>query len=194
LLQVKKGFMDTKLCLTNYFLIAMPTLSEHNFYRGVVYICEHSEQGAVGMLINRPLEMHLSDILVGMEITYHRSDIEQIPILFGGPISPEHGFVIHRPKQEWRATLMASEEIAITTSKDILQAIGEGNGPDDLMVCLGYSGWNAGQLEQEIKKNWLCCPASAEIIFNTPVEQRWDAAAKLLGIEINQLSATIGHA
>jgi putative transcriptional regulator len=180
--------------LTHHFLIAMPALGDPNFHHAVTYICEHNEQGAIGIIINRPLSVSLAEVLTGMAIAHSDLGLAEIPILFGGPLHPERGFVIHRPTGEWRATMLAADEIAVTTSRDILQAIADNQGPHDKLICLGYAAWEAGQLEQEITQNfWLHSPASVDVLFTTPYPERWAAAAALIGVDLNQLSTEAGH-
>lgn len=187
--------MKVQNSLTNHFLIAMPALRDLNFYRAVTYICEHNENGAVGIIINRPLEIKLEVALQQMHIEIKNEKFKDAHLLFGGPIQQERGFVIHRPHGQWRSSLKTSPEIAITTSQDILEAIAAGNGPEDAIIALGYAAWASNQLEQEMLNNsWLSCPADAEILFKVPQEDRWIMAVTKLGININHLSYQVGHA
>jgi len=187
--------MNSETNLSNHFLIAMPTLQDANFYRTVAYICEHDDEGAMGIIINRPLDLELADILEQMEISPDTPNAIHQPIFSGGPVQPERGFVLHPTGQSWDATNQVTSDISITTSKDILHAIAAGTGPEHSLVALGYAGWGAGQLEQELSENaWLSGPADAEIIFSHPPEQRWKAAAQLLGVDLNLISAQAGHA
>ncbi len=187
--------MTEKLSLTNQFLIAMPALHDPNFFHSVTYICEHNEEGAMGITINRPLDIVLGEILRQTDIPCDSDEINNTPVFLGGPVQNERGFVIHRPHGEWDATLTVSDTICVTSSKDILEAIAEGTAPEDHLVALGYAGWGEGQLEQEIAKNaWISVPASDGIIFNTPYNQRWEAAAALAGVDLSRLSNDIGHA
>lgn len=181
--------------LTNHFLIAMPNLADPNFHHTVTFICAHNEDGAMGIVINRPMELALADILSQMNLAPCSPDVGNMIIHQGGPVQTDRGFVLHRPDASWHSSINVSEEIGVTTSRDILEAIAEGRGPGDAFIALGYAGWAAGQLEQEIKENaWLSGPVGSEIIFRTPVERRWEQAARLLGVDVNLLSSDIGHA
>lgn len=181
--------------LTNHFLIAMPTLTDPYFVHAVTYICEHNENGAIGIVINQPLELQLSDVLKQMEITNINPSVEKFPVLCGGPVHPERGFVIHSPGTKWRSSLDMTSEIAVTTSRDILEAIAQNQGPIDVIVSLGYANWAAGQLEQEIINNfWLTCPANTNVLFKLPYAKRWSAAMALIGIDVTKLSSDVGHA
>lgn len=181
--------------LTDHFLIAMPTLADPNFTHTVTYICEHNSEGAMGIVINRPLELSLGDVLEHMEISAGGRVDTATSIYGGGPVQQEHGFVLHQPVGMWESSLAITDEIAVTTSRDILRAIAHGEGPQRYLVALGYAGWGAGQLEQEMADNaWLSGPADLDIIFETPFEQRWAEAAALLGVDLNLLSSDIGHA
>ena len=183
------------LDLTNHFLIAMPTLADPNFEHTVTYICAHSEEGAMGIVINRPLEIDLGEVLSQMELDSQDPGIATLPVYSGGPVHQDRGFVIHRPVQEWNSTIAVGDDVAVSTSRDILEAISAGKGPRDALVALGYAGWGAGQIEQEMAQNaWLSGPADLEIIFATPVEQRWQRAADLIGIDLGSISHDVGHA
>ncbi len=180
--------------LTNHFLIAMPNLGDPNFHQTVTFLCQHSEEGALGIVINRPTKMKLGDIFGQMNIDQKKPNIASTPVFFGGPVQPERGFVIHESNQQWESTLKISDSIALTTSRDVLEAIAAGNGPEKSLVALGYAGWGHGQLEQEMIDNaWLSAPAEATIIFDMPTKKRWKAAAEKMGIDINLLSSTVGH-
>ncbi len=181
--------------LSNHFLIAMPTLRDPNFFHGVTYLCEHNREGAMGIMINRPLDIDLAEVLGQMNITRELPDIGNKTILLGGPVQCERGFVVHRPHGDWEATLKVNEDIGITSSRDILEALARGEGPRECLIALGYAGWGPGQLEQEMVQNaWLSVPADEAIIFHTPFEKRWETAAALTGVDINRLSNDIGHA
>ena len=181
--------------LTNHFLIAMPNLEDGNFSRSVTYICEHDENGALGITINRPIDIQLKEIFDQLNIEAVNSDISERPIFIGGPVQQDRGFLLHTPHGNWDSSLKVTDNIAVTTSKDILQAIAQGSGPDQVIIALGYAGWGPGQLEHEISQNaWLSCPASEEILFHTPPEKCWAAAASLLGIDLQLLSSETGHA
>ena len=181
--------------LTNQFLIAMPNLADPNFHHTVTFICAHNEDGAMGIVINRPMELALGDILAQMNLTARSPGVDNMVVHLGGPVQTARGFVLHRPDTSWPSSINVSDEIGVTTSRDILEAIAEGRGPDHAFIALGYAGWAAGQLEQEIKENaWLSGPAGSDIIFRTPVEKRWEGAARLLGVDVDRLSSDVGHA
>ncbi|HRE56121.1 MAG TPA: YqgE/AlgH family protein [Candidatus Competibacter sp.] len=181
--------------LTNQFLIAMPALADPNFFQTVTYISEHNASGALGLIINRPLGLSLGQLLEHLQIRTDRSDLAALPVYQGGPVQPEQGFVIHSPIGQWGATLHVTEQIGITTSRDILQAVARGEGPERWLLTLGYAGWGPGQLERELAENaWLSTPADPDILFYKPSEQRWAAAAALLGVDLNLLSSNAGHA
>ncbi len=181
--------------LSHHFLIAMPSMVDPNFAKSLTYICEHNDQGALGVVVNRPIEMTLKSLLDQIEIPLRDARRAQLPIYFGGPVQVDRGFVLHRPPGGWQSTLAVREDIALTTSRDILQAVGEGQGPEDLLVSLGYAGWAPGQLENEIKQNaWLTVPANLSVMFEVPPDKRFDAAMDLLGISLSQLSGNVGHA
>ncbi|MHB8472944.1 MAG: YqgE/AlgH family protein [Gammaproteobacteria bacterium] len=187
--------MHTAAFLTNHFLIAMPGLADPNFYHTVTYICEHNSHGALGIVINRPLDTRLGNILDHLEIQTATAAIAQQAVYLGGPVQPERGFVLHRPLGDWDATLKISDAIGVSSSRDILGAIAAGRGPERALIALGYAGWGAGQLEQEMAQNaWLSGPADERILFDTPVAQRWSAAAQLLGVDLNLISGDAGHA
>jgi len=180
--------------LKNHFLIAMPGLMDPNFYHSVTFIIEHNEEGAMGMVINQPLEVNLNSLFKHLEIETSEEFLGDKKIMAGGPVQVERGFIVHSPSGDWESSLKINNDIAVTTSKDILKAISKGNGPKDVEVILGYAGWAAGQLDQEILDNsWLSVPANPEILFHTPIKQRWKAAAQLIGIDISQLSLDAGH-
>jgi putative transcriptional regulator len=181
--------------LTNHFLIAMPALADPNFYHTVTYICAHNEDGAMGIIINRPLGLSLGEVLQQMEISSGSAHIERIPIYQGGPVQADRGFVLHQPLKKWDSCIEIAGDMGIATSRDILHAIAHGEGPEQVLIALGYAGWAPGQLEKEILENaWLNAPADTSIIFNTPIEQRWHAAAGLMGIDLETLSIDVGHA
>jgi putative transcriptional regulator len=180
--------------LNNHFLIAMPNLLDPNFFHTVTYVFVHNAEGAMGIVVNRPTNICLGDILEHMEITAVEESIKHIPIFEGGPVQKERGFVIHPFKQEWDATYTVSEDLGVTTSRDILGALAMGEGPEKRLIALGYAGWGAGQLEQELVDNtWLSVPADQHILFNVPVHKRWQAAAAKLGVDVNLISSQAGH-
>ncbi|CDH45564.1 MAG: YqgE/AlgH family protein [Candidatus Competibacteraceae bacterium] len=181
--------------LNNQFLIAMPMLADPNFFQTVTYISEHNASGALGLVINRPLSLTLGQLLDHLQITTDQSELAALPIYHGGPVQPEQGFVLHSPVGHWEATLRITDHLGITTSRDILHAVAHGKGPQQLLVTLGYAGWGPGQLERELAENtWLSSPADPTILFHTRSDRRWLAAAALLGIDLNLLSADAGHA
>ena len=178
--------------LRNQFLIAMPQMRDPNFDGTVTYICDHNEHGAMGIIINRPLELRLGDILGQLDLG--GQDIDR-PVYGGGPVQMERGFVLHSPQGEWDSSLQLSEGVSLTTSKDILAALASEQGPEKNLVALGYAGWGAGQLEQEIAENcWLTCPSNEEILFHTPYSKIFNTAIALLGFDLSQLSDQAGHA
>ena len=181
--------------LANQLLIAMPGMDDPNFSRTVTYVCEHDDDGALGIVINRPVDLRLGDVLGNMNLSCSHPKAAALPIYKGGPIHNERGFVLHRPIGAWASTLNVSPDIGVTTSRDILDAMALGEGPNDVLVTLGYAGWGAGQLEEEILNNtWLNSPADPGILFDIPAEQRWRAAASTLGVDIHLLSGEAGHA
>ncbi len=187
--------MDSGSNLTNHFLIAMPGLQDSNFFHTVTYICEHNEEGAMGIVLNRPTDLQLEDILEQLEIKPQDPQQCSQPIYLGGPVQTERGFVLHTPDESWDSTSNITQEICITTSMDILRSIAEGSGPAKMLIALGYAGWAPGQLEEELGANaWLNGPADSQIIFEMPSEERWTAAAKRLGVDLNLLSGEPGHA
>jgi putative transcriptional regulator len=213
--------------LENQFLIAMPSLGNDYFNKTVTYICEHNDEGAMGLIINMPVNITLHDLLkqiekndneqasenktapklekspeensasektVPEENIFLESSLEQL-VLSGGPISQNRGFVLHRTQPGWKSSLALNDDIMITTSKDILLALGTEKAPEQFVVTLGYAGWGPGQLETELQANsWLTIDADNDILFNTPIEQRWQKATEKLGIDIAHLSSDIGHA
>jgi putative transcriptional regulator len=182
-------------CLTNHFLIAMPQLDDPNFHHTASYVCEHNDEGAMGLIINRPMELTLDEVLDHMEIQIQDRNVAQVPVYFGGPVQPERGFVLHTTGGEWEATLKITDDISLTTSRDIIEKIAEGGGPEQFLIALGYAGWGAGQLEQEIAETtWLNGPADTRILFELPSEERWSAAAAAIGVDLNLLSSDAGHA
>lgn len=182
--------------LRNQFLVAMPGMVDGNFDHTVTLLCEHSTEGAMGLVVNRPTTLELRDMLQHMGLETEQLPVESVPVYWGGPVQPERGFVVHEPgANEWDSTLKLSDALSITTSKDILVAIGQGKGPTQYLVTLGYAGWSAGQLEDEILHNsWLNTPADSAIVFDTPTASRWEAAARLLGVDVRLLGTRPGHA
>lgn len=181
--------------LNDHFLIAMPALEDPNFFHSVTYICEHNEQGAMGIVINQPLDISLSDVLEHMKMSVGDKCISSTPVYLGGPVQSDRGFVLHEPIGKWDSMLKVTDSMGVTTSRDILEALSSGTGPNRSLVALGYAGWGEGQLEHELIENaWLTCPADSAIIFDTPIENRWTAAAASLGVDMNTLSDDFGHA
>lgn len=182
-------------CLRDHFLLAMPGLTQGIFSHSITYICEHGESGAMGIIVNQPLDLTVKEIFDHLEITA-RGDFSDMPVMAGGPVQMDHGFVLHRGcDREWEASLKVTPEITLTTSRDILRAIANEEGPRDHLIALGYAGWAAGQLEQELADNaWLTLPGNSDIIFSTPAEKRLAKAASLLGIDMNLISGQAGHA
>ena len=191
---VQFGLVD-QVNLTNHFLIAMPSLADPNFSRTLTYICEHNGDGALGVVVNRPMDMKLASLFERLDLPLASAAMGAGPIFFGGPVQTDHGFVLHQPPGDWQSTLAIRDRLGLTTSRDILEALGKGGGPGKFLVTLGYSGWGAGQLEQELKQNaWLTVEASEAIMFDLPVEQRLPAAMGLLGLDFANLSDEAGHA
>lgn len=181
--------------LTNQFLVAMPGMADPTFAKTVTYLCQHGPEGALGIIINRPSDLTLGEVMDQMSIEVHESAVEQMRVYFGGPVHRERGFVLHQPGGPWDSTMQVSETIALTTSRDILEAIGSGQGPAKMLIALGYAGWGKGQLEREILDNaWLNVPSDLSILFDSPVRQRWKAAAESVGVDISLLTSSAGHA
>jgi putative transcriptional regulator len=180
--------------LTSHFLIAMPAMSDPNFSRTLTFVCEHNERGALGIVVNRPIDVTLEALFRQVEIPLDDAMLAAQPVFFGGPVQFDHGFVLHRPLGTWKSTLPVGE-IGLTTSRDILEAMAAGSGPREQLVALGYAGWAPGQLEDEIQRNgWLTVRASTDLIFRTPPEARYDAAMSALGVNAANLSEDAGHA
>ena len=185
----------TTINLTDHFLIAMPAMADPNFTRTLTYIAEHNENGAMGIIVNRPTDMRLATLFERIDILFEQPDFADLPVYFGGPVQSDRGFVLHRPAGDWHSTLRVSDSVALTSSRDVLQAIGAGGEPRDVIVTLGYAGWAAGQLEQELLDNaWLTVPADLGIVFELPPEERLVAAMQKLGIDFTNLSDVAGHA
>ena len=182
--------------LTNQFLIAMPAMEDPNFAQTVTLVCEHSERGALGIVINRTLPMTLGEVFDQLGLDSKRSRVNDQPVLRGGPVQTERGFVLHSPSAgKWESSLPFSDRMHLTTSRDILDAMAGGRGPEQAIVALGYAGWEAGQLEDEMAQNaWLSVPADDRLMFSTPLEQRWHEAGRLLGVNLLNLSFDAGRA
>ncbi len=186
--------------LSNQFLIAMPGMEDQFFAGAVVYMCEHTEKGALGLVINKPIDITLKNLFEKVELNLDREALAEQPVYYGGPVQTERGFVLHEAQAEgeeslYTSTLLVPGGLQMTTSKDVLEALANGAGPQRVLITLGYSGWGAGQLEDELKRNgWLTVDANREVIFDTPVEQRYDRALSLLGFDPHMLSQEAGHA
>ncbi|QLI83255.1 YqgE/AlgH family protein [Chitinibacter fontanus] len=182
--------------LSRHFLVAMPSLTDPIFARSLILICEHTAAGAMGVILNRPLGMNLQTLFEQIELELHRPDVVDLPVHFGGPVQTDRGFILHCPLGSWQASLPVSDELGLTTSRDILTAVGEGGGPEQMLVALGFAGWEAGQLEKEIAENsWLTVPMDdMKILFEVPSDERYEAALALLGIDVAMLSKDAGHA
>lgn len=181
--------------LTGHFLIAMPAMADPYFAKSVTYVCEHNDQGAMGIVINRPIDMNLHDLFQQINLDVQDDQLGQETVYFGGPVHIDRGFVLHQPVGHWQSSLVVNGDTALTTSKDILEATATGTGPEKMLVTLGYAGWAAGQLEQEIGQNaWLTVPAENSVIFDLPSEQKLNAAMNLLGLDFARLSDDAGHA
>ena len=185
----------SKLNLTHNFLIAMPNMQEGVFAGTLTYICEHNENGALGIVVNRPIGLTLGEMFDQVKIPLHQPGLAKKLVHFGGPVQTERGFVLHDTQDNWESTLRINDKLALTTSRDILQALGEGRGPHNMIITLGYAGWDQGQLEHEISENiWLTVPASEHILFDLPAEQQLRAAMSLLGVDYSSLVEEAGHA
>lgn len=182
--------------LKHHFLIAMPDMADPNFAHSITYICEHNEEGAMGIMVNRPMDLTVADILAHLQIHDFADHLQEQQVLYGGPVQTERGFVLHRSHpHQWDTTLCVEDDICLTTSRDILVALSRNEGPQECLVALGYAGWSAGQLDYEMAQNaWLSVKADADILFATPFDQRWQAAAALLGVDMNLMSGQVGHA
>jgi putative transcriptional regulator len=182
--------------LTNQFLIAMPALDDPNFAQTVTLVCEHNEHGALGIVVNKALPMSLAEVFEQLGLEGEQDPrFKHQPVLRGGPVHADRGFVLHSPDGCWESSLPFSERIHLTTSRDILVALASGEGPQNAVVALGYAGWGAGQLEEEMANNaWLTVPADERLVFATPLEERWHAAGRLLGVNLLHLSSSAGHA
>lgn len=181
--------------LTNHFLIAMPAMDDPYFSKSLIYIAEHNDQGALGLIVNRPIDLNLAALFEKIDVPLEAQDIGKLPVFFGGPVQTDRGFVLHRPVGNWQSTLAVTPEVGLTSSRDVLQALGREGEPSAIMVTLGYSGWGAGQLEHELTQNaWLTVPANPRILFEIPFEERLPSAMETLGIDFANLSEMAGHA
>lgn len=187
--------MDAAHALHNQLLIAMPGMPDPNFSETVTLICEHNDEGALGIIINRPLSLQLSGLFEQLDLDSHDARTGAAAVLNGGPVARERGFVLHNAGFDFESTVGVSEDIQLTLSRDVLDAMAAGRGPDRTVVALGYAGWESGQLEAEIRANsWLHVAATPEIVFEVPYADRWLHATRALGIDIHQLSPDAGHA
>jgi putative transcriptional regulator len=190
--------------LTNHFLIAMPGLEDALFGKSVVYVCEHTPRGALGLVINKPADLNLSALFSKVDLPLKRADLTDKPVFQGGPVQTERGFVLHEPiyigtepqsETLYASTMRIPGGLEMTTSKDVLEALSSGNGPLKVLITLGYAAWGEGQLESELGENsWLTVDATREVIFDTPVEQRYERALGLLGLQSWMISNQVGHA
>lgn len=181
--------------LTNHLLVAMPGLDDPHFAQTVTLVCEHSERGALGIVLNKPLSMTLSEVLAQMKLPPEVPSVGEQIVLRGGPVHQDRGFVLHRPGGEWESTHRISDNIQVTTSRDVLAAMARGEGPEDAFIALGYAQWEEGQLERELRENaWLTLPVNDAVLFDLPYEDRWNAAWGLLGVDVSKVSTRAGHA
>ncbi|MBZ2188894.1 YqgE/AlgH family protein [Alcanivorax sp. JB21] len=180
----------------NQLLIAMPQMADPAFYRTVTYVVEHTDDGAMGLIINQPLSMSLAQLFDDLNITPRVNIDAAHAVVCGGPVQTDTGFVLHpATERAWNASLMLPDGLSMTTSKDVLEAIATGTGPARALIALGYAGWDAGQLEAEVAENaWLTTPATESLLFEVPFADRWQAAARQLGIDVHLLSTQAGHA
>ncbi len=187
--------MSKEDSLTNQLLVAMPGLEDPQFAQTVTLICEHGDKGALGIVLNKPLTMKLSEVLAQMKLPPETQTIAEQIVLSGGPVHQDRGFVLHRPGGSWESTHKISDSIQVTTSRDVLAAMARGQGPEDAFIALGYAQWDAGQLEQELKDNaWLTLPVSEAVLFTLPYEDRWSAAWRTLGVDVTAVAPNAGHA
>jgi putative transcriptional regulator len=190
--------MADRIDLTNQFLIAMPGMADDTFAGSVVYLCEHNERGALGLVINKPIDIKLKNLFEKVELTLESEELAEQPVYFGGPVQTERGFVLHEKEGDggggYSSTMSVPGGLEMTTSRDVLEAMSHGAGPKKVLVTLGYSGWQAGQLEDELGRNgWLTVDADPSVIFDTPIEKRYDRALMLLGFDPHMLSQEAGH-
>lgn len=183
------------LALANHLLVAAPSLLQPPFTRAVALVCQHDGQGAMGVLVNQPSEYTLGEVLSQIGIETDDADLQAVPVLNGGPVHTERGFVIHDDARRWDSSMVVAEGLYLTTSRDILQAMAAGNGPRNVLVTLGCAGWGPGQLEQELAENsWLTAPAGHQVLFDCPLEMRWSNAAQLIGVDLSRLASYSGRA
>ena len=181
--------------LTDHFLIAMPAMDDPYFSKSLIYIAEHNDQGALGIIVNRPIDMSLATLFEKIDVPFETLGMANLPIFFGGPVQTDRGFVLHRPVGEWQSTLAVNQDVGLTSSRDVLQAVARDGQPHEIMVTLGYSGWGAGQIAHELAQNaWLTVPADPHILFELPYEDRLPSAMEILGIDFKNLAVKAGHA
>lgn len=189
------GMLPESTPLANQLLIALPSLADPNFARSVALVCQHDDEGAMGLVINRPSDFTLGEVLQQMGITTDNAQLRDRPVLLGGPVHPERGFVLHDGDNRWDSSLEIADNLLVTTSRDVLEAIARGEGPPRSIIALGCAGWGAGQLEQELTENaWLTADSDAELLFHLPLEVRWQAAAGRIGVDLSRLTDYSGHA
>ena len=189
------GRMSSEGSLVNQLLIAMPGMQDPNFATTVTLVCEHNDDGALGIIINRPLSIKMSGLFEQLAVDDPHPEMAETPVLAGGPVGTERGFVLHDREHQFESTLSVSDDIRLTLSRDVIDAMATGEGPAKSLVAIGYAGWEPGQLENEILANsWLNVPATPSIVFDTPFSERWDSAARTLGIDIASISPDVGHA
>lgn len=187
--------MKPAVALANHFLIAMPALADSNFARTVTFICDHSSEGTMGLVVNRPTDLKLRDILDQLGIGAGEVRAGELPVYYGGPVQNNRGFVLHEPIGQWQATLAVTDTLGVSSSRDILEAIAHNQGPARYLITLGYAGWSPGQLERELSENaWLNGPADQAILFDLPPEHRWKAAAQRVGVDLSTFTGDAGHA
>ena len=187
--------MELKESLCNQLLIAMPGMADPNFSSTVTLICEHNAEGALGIVINRPMDMNLGGLFEQLDVVDPDMSIATHPVMSGGPVARERGFVLHNPGDPFESSVAVSPDVQLTLSRDVIDALAAGKGPAKSLVALGYAGWDAGQLEAEMLANtWLTVPATPEVIFDVPFADRWSVAARTIGIDISQISPDAGHA
>jgi len=186
---------QTFTSLTNHFLLAMPGMRDTNFSDSVIYLCEHSAQGAMGLIINKPMDIPLSQVFDQFDLDYP-AHLGKQQLMAGGPVQTDRGFVLHRPAyKHWESTLKIATHINLTASRDIIIDIAGEKGPPESLITLGYAGWGAGQLEAELAENaWLTLPADPHVIFQTPIHERARVAAASIGVDLSRLSPASGHA
>jgi putative transcriptional regulator len=181
--------------LANQLLIALPALADPHFVRCVALICQHDAEGAMGVVVNRPSEYTLGDVFEQMGIETADEALRSRTVLAGGPVHPERGFVVHDGEGRWDSSLAIADNLHVTTSRDILEAMARGTGPAHALIALGCAGWGAGQLEHELTEDtWLTAPSDAQLLFALPLESRWQAAAGLIGVDMSRLADYSGHA